>query len=119
MALTKAQLIQEVLEDLVATGAGQTATAEDTAAVERRFGPACEDLFRRNICDVFDEDDIPAEYFNHLVVIVRNVVAPKFGGADDEAQRLRAEEALRHISRQNQPRRKLKIDRALLPRRCF
>lgn len=118
MALTKAALIQEVLEDLVATGAGQTASAEDTAAVERRLGPTFEDLFRRNICSVFDEDDIPAEYFNHLVVIARNVLAPKFGGVDDEAARIRAEDALRHITRQNQPRRKLRVDSALLPRRC-
>ena len=118
MVLTKALLVQEVLEDLVATGAGQTASPEDAAAVERRFGSTCEDLFRRAICNVFDEEDIPAEYYNHLIVILRNVVAPKFGGTDDEAQRLRAEDALRHISRQGQRRNRLKVDRALLPNRC-
>jgi hypothetical protein len=117
MPLTKADLIQEVLEDLVATGAGQTASAEDTAAVERRLGPTFEDLFRRNVCSVFDEDDIPAEYFNHLVVILQNVASPKFGGVHDPAQRLLAEDALRHITRQNRPRRKLRVDSALLPRR--
>src|SRR5690242_1198561 len=112
MALTKADIVKEVLEDLVVLGVGETASNSDIAAVTVRFGPMVADLVRREICYDFDESAIPAEYFNHLVKILKNIAGPKFGAKDEREQRLEAELALKELSPNPRPR-ELKIDRAL------
>lgn len=80
----------EALTALGAVGAGQTASAEDTAVAQTAFRPLLEELAAIDVCyiavDPTDDEaeDIPEEYFLPLSKLLANEIAPHFGAAYDE-----------------------------------
>lgn len=118
MAKTKSELITETLQELGALGAGQSASTEDTAAVDARIAPLLQDLALRNVCYVGDVEEIPDEAFNHLVMLLAEACAAKFGRQRDAGAIKYAEDNLRIISRISGPK-KLRTDCALRPRRRY
>ncbi|MBF9234688.1 hypothetical protein [Microvirga alba] len=118
MSKTKSELITEALQELNALGAGQVASAEDIAAVDARVQPLLEDLASRNAIYIGDADDIPDSTFPHLVVLLAEACAKKFGRPRDTDAITLAENRLRTLARIGSGTRKtLAIDSALRPRR--
>ena len=116
MSKTKSELITETLQELGALGAGQTASAEDTAAVDARVQPLLDDLAARNVVYIGGSDAIDESVFSHLVQILAQLCAPKFGAPMDPNAIAYAEKNLRTISRINRGTgRNLRVDCALRP----
>jgi hypothetical protein len=114
MSQTQDALTTAVLEELGAVGSGQTASAEDTAAVEAKIEPTLADLATRNVIYIPDPNDIDDAAFNHLVPYLAEVCAPKFGRPTSFAAKQAAEDMLRIIARIGRGTgENLKVDRGL------
>ena len=115
---TKTQLIEAVLENLHAVGAGQTASAEDLDVVERRLAPAFELLSAKDIYTVHDEDEIDADAFLPLAAIVAAHCAKAFRITGQELTELYtlakgAQDDLEALGRPRRVRKRAKLDSAL------
>lgn len=114
MSQTQTDLTTAVLEELGAVGSGQTASAEDTAAVVAKIDPALANLAARNSIYIPDSDDIPDEAFTPLVAYLAEICAPKFGRPTNPAAKNAAEDELRLLTRIGRGTgEKLKVDRGL------
>ena len=115
MAQTQTALINAALEEIGALGSGQTASAEDVAAVEARIAPMLADLQAREIFYVADSDEIDDAAFPWLVQILAQHIATKFGSQMNAAVMLSAESRLRTITLIGRyPKRTIDLDRALV-----
>jgi hypothetical protein len=80
---TKAELSADVLEGLRITGAGETASAEDTAMVEGSYDTKLAEWRRRGVVwwtnTDRDTEEIPDDVFGVLVDLITNEVAGAFG----------------------------------------
>lgn len=100
---TPADVYDEALTAIGAVGAGQTASAEDTAVARTAFRPLLEELAAIDVCyiavDPTDDEaeDIPEEYFLPLSKLLANEIAPHFGGPYDEGIRELMLKRLRRI----------------------
>lgn len=128
MAQTRSALINAVLDEIGALAAGQTASAEDVAAVDGRIDPVLADLRDRGVIDVITEGDagdlgpsggaFADGPFNHVVRVIAEYVAPKFGRSADQAAIEFSERKLRTLSRIGKGSGSmLRVDRALRSRR--
>lgn len=118
MSKTKADLITETLQELGVLAAGQSASSEDTAAVDARIVPLLQDLAIRNVIYIGDANAIPDEAFNHLVMRLAEACARKFG-RDPSGDTINfAESNLRTLARIGKGKGgALKVDHALQRRR--
>lgn len=97
MTYSREQLINRALGNLSVVGAGQTASAEDTALVNTFVNSVMSDLAQRDIYTWGDPDHIDDGAFVHLGVILANAAAPDFGQPQDDKVRLMAEARLRGL----------------------
>jgi hypothetical protein len=116
---TQAQLIEAVLDELKVVGAGQTASAEDSAKVQTRIGPVLADLAAREIFYVGDVEAIEEAPFLYLAICVALRCANVFSVSAQELRDLSslaidAEDKLQRISAGPAARGTLKVDRALV-----
>lgn len=95
---SRQELITRTLQRLGVIGAGQTAAAEDVAAVDAEIEPVMSDLATRNIFNWGDPDEYDEDAFLHLVMILANSLAEDFGKAMDDSKRLYAERRLRGLN---------------------
>lgn len=102
---TRAELITAVLEELLVLGNGEDEDPNDTATVDRRVDAVLDDLESRSVCAAGDRGEegpvggeIEGDVFNHLVVIVAQWVAPKFGKPKDRAEIEFSESKLRSLT---------------------
>lgn len=110
---TRDELVDEALTELFADGgAGQTAAAEDRAAVDAKVDGLFEELATRNVVTISNEDQIPVEWFNPLAELLANECRPRFGQVKSAAAREDAESRLRIMTRQS-PFRLLQTDATL------
>lgn len=63
MAKTRADLVNEALSQLKVVGAGQSASAEDYAAVDGKVDAVLAELAVRNVATIPNLNDIPLEVF--------------------------------------------------------
>lgn len=98
---TREQWILGALQELGVVGAGQSASAEDAKTVSDRIDSLIADLAIRSVWIVGSTDHIDAEAFNHLCILLAQVVAGQFGQQGDESVRLLAEARLRHLKQQD------------------
>jgi hypothetical protein len=118
MAYVQADLVREVLEELLKLQPGETVPDEDTTAVTTRIEATLAELAVRNVYYMADATEIPPEAFNPLVTYMAEVCAPKYGRARDRDAMRDAEDALRTLARIGKGTgAKLKTDPALNPRR--
>lgn len=114
MSQTQSALTTAVLEELGAVGSGQTAAAEDTAAVVAKITPSLIELATRNVIYIPDSNDIDDAAFNYLVAYLAEVCAPKFGRPTNQGAKQAAEDMLRTIARIGRGTGgNLSVDRAL------
>jgi hypothetical protein len=95
MTKTREELIARALRKLGVVGAGQTPSAEDSAAVDEEIEPVMADLAVRGVYAWGDPDEIDDEAFVHLATILGNSVANDFGKPEDDAKREYAEMRLK------------------------
>ena len=110
---TRDQLIDEALVNLFADGgAGQAPDAESQATVDRKVDGLLAELRTRDICNVVNEQQIPAEWFNPLAELLANECATAFGAQKSAALREEAMARLKDMAR-NEPMRLLGTERML------
>lgn len=117
---TRDQLIDEALTNLFADGgAGQAPDAENQAIVDRKADGLFAELRARDICNVVNDRQIPAEWFNPLAELLANECATAFGAQKSAALREDTMARLKDMAR-NEPMRLLGTDRMLRagPRGC-
>ena len=107
---TRDQLIDEALVNLFADGgAGQAPDAESQAIVDRKVDGLFAELRAREICNVVNDQQIPAEWFNPLAELLANECATAFGAQKSAALREDAMARLKDMAR-NEPMRLLGTD---------
>ena len=107
---TRDQLIDEALVNLFADGgAGQAPDAESQAIVDRKVDGLFAELRARDICNVANDQQIPAEWFNPLAELLANECATAFGAQKSAALREDAMARLKDMAR-NEPMRLLGTD---------
>lgn len=118
MSYGQADLVREVLQELLKLEANETPAAEDTTAVNARVPSALAELAARNVIYIADASTIEDAQFNPLVTYLAAVCAPKFGVKADPVAKREAEATLRTLSRIGKGTgARLKVDSALLRRR--
>lgn len=95
---SRQQLISRALEELGVVGAGQTASAEDTATIDEAIEPVMSDLATRNIYAWGDPDEYDEDAFEHLAVLLANAKSRPYGLVPSEETRLLAERRLRQLN---------------------
>lgn len=110
MTYTREQLVGIALRRLGIPGAGQTASAEDTQAVDEYVGSVMADLSRRNIFQWGDPDQIDDAAAQHLATILADAAAPDFGQPQDDQRRLMAESRLRLLDQAVLSGQPLRVD---------
>jgi hypothetical protein len=99
MTLTQTDLIQEAYAEV--TLSRDEPASDDVAIITKRLSSSMADLRTRTGL-VIDLADIPDEAFPHLIAILAEEIAPKFGGRPkNEAVRMMAETKLKAQSREN------------------
>ena len=107
---TRDQLIDEALTNLFADGgAGQAPDAESQAIVDRKVDGLFGELRAREVCNVANDQQIPAEWFNPLAELLANECATAFGAQKSVALRADAMARLKDMAR-NEPMRLLGTD---------
>ena len=107
---TRDQLIDEALTNLFADGgAGQSPDAESQAVVDRKVDGLLAELRARDVCNVVNDQQIPAEWFNPLAELLANECATAFGAQKSVALREDAMARLKDMAR-NEPMRLLGTD---------
>lgn len=76
---TRAQLIAMAADNLMIVGSGQTLADEDSEKIDAQFDVLIGELSARGVCDVDNEDEIPAELCGALAELLANEAAPAFG----------------------------------------
>src|SRR6185295_16879817 len=110
---TRDDLIDEALTNLFADGgAGQAPDAESQAIVDRKVDGLFAELRTRDICNVVNDQQIPAEWFNPLAELLANECATAFGAQKSTALREDAMARLKDMAR-NEPMRPLGTERML------
>ena len=110
---TRDQLIDEALVNLFADGgAGQAPDAESQATVDGKVDGLLAELRTRDICNVVNDQQIPAEWFNPLAELLANECATAFGAQKSAALREDAMARLKDMAR-NEPMRLLGTERML------
>lgn len=101
---TKSELRDDVLRELNALAAGQTAGAEDAALVESRIQNVLEMLDDEEVITWnIDSDDIPSLSYLPLIPLVAATLAGAFGQQARAAEfETKSERALRTLRRQAQ-----------------
>lgn len=94
---SKQELIARALAKLGVPGAGQTASAEDTALVDAVVEPTMSDLATRDIWVWGNPDEYDEDAFEHLAGILANAVAEDFGKAFDPGKQEYLEGRLRGL----------------------
>lgn len=110
MTKTREELIARALRKLGVVGAGQSPSAEDSAAVDEEIEPVMADLAVRGIYAWGDPDEIDDEAFVHLATILGNSVANDFGKPESEEARLMAESRLKLLDVKTMSGQPLKVD---------
>lgn len=111
---TRADLVDQVLENLGVLAAGQTPPDEDFDAVDKRIDACVELLAAGNVFQLQDVDAIPLAAFLPLCDYVAARCAAAFGLAGDQAIAVRsvqAEADLRQIAREAAVNQTLTTDR--------
>jgi hypothetical protein len=75
---TRPEIIDRVLKELVVLGVGQTASAEDVAAVEELIDDTIEELVGQEVIRLDDNDNFPSVIVNPLVRYLAEVAAPGY-----------------------------------------
>lgn len=117
---TREQLVDEALTNLFADGgSGQTPAAEDQATVDRKVDGLLAELRTRDICNVVNDQQIPAEWFAPLADLLANECAMSFGAQKSASLREDAFSRLKEMTR-GEPMRLLGTDPMLRVgmRRC-
>lgn len=101
---TRAQLVNEALDQLGVTAVGQTADPESYGKVDGKVNATLSSLASRELVYVPDPDNIPDDIFNQLAAILAEECKTKFGLAADEVakletDRVQAELEIREIVR--------------------
>ena len=110
---TRDQLVDEALVNLFADGgAGQSPDAESQATVDRKVDGLFAELRAREVCNVVNDQQIPAEWFNPLAELLANECATAFGTQKSVALREDALARLKDMAR-NEPMRLLGTDSML------
>jgi hypothetical protein len=76
---TRRELVNEALEQLGIVGAGQTPNAEDFETVDHKVDQLVLYLEAIDLVSIEDIDEIPAEIFQALAVLLADECALKFG----------------------------------------
>src|ERR1043165_9833753 len=110
---TREQLIDEALTNLFADGgAGQAPDAESQAIVDRKVDGLFAELRTREVCNVVNDRQIPAEWFKPLAEMLANECAAAFGAQKSATLRNDAIARLKNMAR-NEPMRVLGTERML------
>lgn len=113
--MTREQLIDRALKNLGALPAGQTASPEDSEAIDNLIDPLIESLNARDIVYIADTDEIPDEYFLPIAECLAWVAAPEYGMTLDPARlrpdgRPKAEDELKIMQSARPGYTTLKVD---------
>lgn len=123
MAKTRADLVNEVLEDINEAGTGQPTSAEDYDKVLNSLDDVFANLLGRNVVLQPIGDEIADEQFAPLTAVVIGRHARAFGLGSDpniKAEADAGEKQLRTLARINRgSRNTLQVDQALRPRRWW
>ncbi len=95
--MNKTQLREAILEHLKVLAAGETASSEDAALVDKIIDRVHPQLQVRGMAP-FDTANIPDHYGEPLTRRIAFNVAPKFGLAQDLVEKADAERELRQLS---------------------
>lgn len=98
MAYDNAQLVIDVLSELLQVGSGQAVSAEDSEKVLSRLDGIIASLSTRNIIPLVS-DAIDEDAYDPFVKYVAEIVAPAFGRPTDPAAKMAAENELRVVYR--------------------
>lgn len=110
MSYTREEWVNGALEELGVVGSGQEASAEDAQTVDRHVNSVINDLVTRSVWSIGDPDTIDDGAYNHLCVILAQVVARKFGQEPSEQARLMAENRLRELGAETLSYQPLAVD---------
>ena len=118
---TRDQLIEMIADDLLVADAGHPLEDEDREKIDGRLDGLFLELSSRGICEIADQDNIPAEWCGALAVLGANECASMFGQPRMPAPvREEQEERLRiMVQRLLAPDKFLKTDSALTPGPAF
>jgi hypothetical protein len=115
MSKTRTELKTAALEDLLVIGTGETASAEDLAAVETYVDPMLAALNAEGIYFNADPNEVEDEAFIYLAGLLAQHCAPRFGKALQPAMVAYFEGRLKSVARANKGSgQRLKVDRGLL-----
>ena len=76
---TQDDLVREVMEELVETGAGEDIEPEDSELIKRRYLYMRGELARKFLVDWDADDDIPDDALRAMALLVANDCANAFG----------------------------------------
>lgn len=123
MSKTRADLVNEVLEDINEAGTGQPTSPEDYDKVLGSLDDVFANLLGRNVVLQPIGDEIDDAQFAPLTAVVIGRHARAFGLGDNQFIKTEAaegEKQLRTLARINRgSRRTLQVDEALRPRRWW
>lgn len=98
MTKTRTQLVHEALKNLQAVGAGQTPDDEDYDEVNDKVDSLIAQLAADEVCDVDNDEEIPAEWFDALAELLANACSTKFGQQYSHEKRMSFEKMLRRTN---------------------
>jgi hypothetical protein len=76
---TRNDLVNQALTNLGVLASGQTASSEDFDAVDNHVDTTLAELDAEDIVTIDDDDEIPAEWFEPIAVLVADNAALAFG----------------------------------------
>jgi hypothetical protein len=110
MAKTQTQLVTETLQELNVLGAGQSPSSEDSNAVIDRIPGLYLSLAKRRVCEIPNHDELDETIFADLVIILAEIMAPKFGRARNDAAIEAAEDRIMRITRRANSNKRLTVE---------
>lgn len=76
---TRDELVRMAADNLMIIGTGQSFEDEDREKIDGLVDVLFGELSARGVCDVDNEDEIPAEFCGALAELLANEAAPAFG----------------------------------------
>jgi len=95
---TRDQLIREAADRLNIVGTGEDLEAEYAARIDANVDPLLMQLFSDSICNVANDQFIPAEWFDSLAGLLANMCAPVGGKNFDPGIKEYYESRLRRLT---------------------
>lgn len=82
---TRAELVREAADKLNIVGTGQILEAEYAEKIDANVDPLLAQLATDGVCNVVNDESIPAEWFDALAGLLGNICAP-VGGSNYNPQ---------------------------------